>query len=261
MTGPGDDARRSDLGDPPPERVFIESLGISVTPLTGPDAATVAASRTGKRLLLNHNLHSAYVHGADPVFRDLYEKADWIVIDGAPILWLAARRAKSRLSPAYRITSTDWVDALPALGVSRRLFLFGASPTSNQRAIDRLKAMLPEWQVSGINGYVEPEIAIDKICRFAPDLVLIGLGMPLQEHFLSKHLQHLPDATYATVGGAIDYIAGTTNLAPRVVGKFGLEWLWRFSNEPRRLAHRYTIEPMYLIGRVLNSRSKRTRRS
>ncbi|BBZ06404.1 hypothetical protein MDOR_05730 [Mycolicibacterium doricum] len=111
--------------------------------------------------------------------------------------------------------------------------------------------MLPQWTVSGVDGYVSSDIALTRIIDFDPDLVLVGLGMPRQELFLLSHLAQLPDATYATVGGAIDYLAGTTRLAPRWLGRFGLEWVWRLVNQPRRLAHRYLVEPLLLLIRVL----------
>lgn len=230
--------------------IKIKSLGISVLPLTGRETAAAAIKAQGKRLLLNHNLHSAYLHEIDGAFRQLYGYADWVVIDGAPILWLAARSAGRSLPTAYRITSTDWLEELPSFDDARRLFLFGASAASNASAIAHLRARLPQWTIAGINGYVGQKDAVTLINEFEPDLVLIGLGMPLQEHFLLENLLDLPDATYATVGGAIDYLAENTSLAPRVVGRIGLEWAWRLANEPRRLAYRYFVEPVLLLQRV-----------
>ncbi|OBF54945.1 hypothetical protein A5778_09490 [Mycolicibacterium monacense] len=238
----------------PRKRVDVGILGISVTPLTAVEAATVAAKSDGMRLLLNHNLHSAYLHDADATFRELYRRADWIVIDGTPVRWLASFSAQTKLTPNYRIGSTDWIAALPQLDASRRLFVYGANADSNARAVKNLSAMLPRWTVTGVDGYVSKDLALTRIREFYPDLVLVGLGMPRQEHFLMSQLTNLPDATYATVGGAIDYLAGTTRLAPRWLGRFGLEWVWRLANQPRRLAHRYLVEPLLLLTRVLRRR-------
>lgn len=230
--------------------IDIDWLRISVTPLTDRDAARAAVACTGKRLLLNHNLHSAYLHETDEDFRDLYSRADFVVIDGAPILWSASLTARRLLSSNYRISSTDWIAALPEVGVSRRLFVYGATLEANGRAIEELRRRLPAWVVAGVDGYVDDDEAVARLQRFKPDLVIVGLGMPRQERFLLANLSALPDATYATVGGAIDYLAGQTSLAPRWLGQFGLEWAWRLLHEPRRLAHRYMIEPLCLAGRV-----------
>lgn len=230
--------------------IHIGLLGIRVTPLTALEAATVAVRSTGKTLILNHNLHSAYLHDIDLTFRHLYQRADWIVVDGAPILWLASLKAKQRRTAAFRITSTDWIEMLPSINVARRLFVYGATSESNERAIETLRKMLPDWHIEGINGYVAPSVAVGLISDFKPNLVLVGMGMPRQEYFLEFNYDNLPDATYATVGGAVDYLAGATRLAPRWIGRFGLEWAWRLVNEPRRLAFRYLVEPLQLVGRA-----------
>lgn len=260
MGGLSDDSRDEWAPANAKER-FIEivHLGISVTPLNAYEAAAVAVKGGKKQLLLNHNLHSAYLHDKDEPFRRLYADADWVIVDGAPILWLASRSARKSLSADCRITSTDWIDVLPSLEVSRRLFVFGSTADSNVKAIDELRRRLPNWKVSGINGFVDDEVAVKQINDFNPDLVIVGLGMPRQERFLLHHLPDLVDATYATVGGAIDYLAGATRLSPRWVGRFGLEWAWRLALEPRRLAYRYLVEPLFLARRVA-LRNLRTRR-
>lgn len=235
-------------------KVSIECLRIAVTPLTVPQTVAIATNGRGKRLLLNHNLHSAYLHDTDPKFRALYRDADWIIVDGAPILWLASKSVRQRFGPEYRVGSTDWLSALPSSNERKRLFVFGASADSNSEAIYRLRRSLPQWAVSGVDGYVEDGDAVTRISQFRPDLVIIGLGMPRQEHFLLTNFANLPNATYATVGGAIDYLAGTKRLAPRWVGHIGMEWAWRLAHEPRRLAYRYLIEPLKLVGRIVARR-------
>jgi hypothetical protein len=91
--------------------------------------------------------------------------------------------------------------------------------------------------------------------------VLVGMGMPLQERFLHDNRLDLPSAYYATVGGAIDYVAGEARLAPRFLGGAGLEWLWRFTNDPRRLFSRYFVEPVALFKLVAQDHLRDRRRS
>ena len=231
--------------------IEIEVLGIKVNPLTAVETANLAAAeRPGKVLLLNHNLHSAYLHEVDDVFRELYRSANWVVIDGTPIRWLASWSARRKVHPSCRIGSTDWITALSTVDVPRRLFVFGATALSNDRAVTNLRELLPSWTIGGVNGFVSRDVAVKHIREFDPDIVLVGLGMPRQEHFLHESWSELPSATYATVGGAIDYLAGTTHLAPRWLGRVGLEWAWRLAHQPRRLAHRYLVEPTYLARRI-----------
>lgn len=254
-----DEAYSSPVTAPKAERINIPFLDIAVTPLTAWQTAEVVTSSTGRQLLLNHNLHSAYLHEVDDKFRALYSLANWIVIDGTPIRWLASR-SSHRIRSAYRTGSTDWIAALPRCQVKRRLFVFGATLESNEAAVGNLRSALPDWTIAGLNGYVSEESALTSIAAFKPDIVLVGLGMPRQERFLLAHLHELPEAMYVTVGGAIDYVAGATRLSPRWLARFGLEWLWRLANQPRRLAYRYLIEPIKLFGLVA-SRTARIRRA
>lgn len=232
--------------------IKIGLLDIEVSPLTAHETASIVTSMSGrKRLLLNHNLHSAYMHETDTEFRELYQLADWVIIDGTPILWLASWASGHRLSHALRIGSTDWIAALPQVELSaQRLFVYGATAQSNARAVDNLRSLLPNWNISGIDGYIDHQAAIAAIEYFRPDLVIVGLGMPLQERFLLRNYSRLPDAIYATVGGAIDYLAGAKQLAPRWISRVGAEWLWRLLCEPQRLWRRYLVEPLLLIGRI-----------
>ena len=80
--------------------------------------------------------------------------------------------------------------------------------------------------------------------------------MPLQETFVAATTPE-PPAIYATVGGAISYIAGVTTLAPRWLGGVGLEWAWRLLHSPRRLARRYLVEPVQFAGEAMRQRPLR----
>lgn len=231
-------------------------VGVTVNPMTAIETAQWASNSTGKRLLLNHNLHSVYLFQKDPAFREFYARADRTVIDGAPILALAKRETPG-LSASHRIGSTDWIGALSRTTRPGRLLVFGSTEDSNRAAVSNLRRQLEPrgWFVDGLHGYTQSERVITWLRKERPTLVIIGLGMPLQETFLHDHWEELPDAVYATVGGAIDYVAGEVRLAPRWLGSLGLEWLWRLLHAPKRLAHRYLIEPL-LLGWALATRER-----
>lgn len=117
----------SDLlqGSPVPDATWVDiaPFGIAVTPITAPDVASIVATAPGKRLLLNHNLHSVYLHDTDTDFQRLYEQADWTIIDGTSVLWLASLFSRRWFPTTHRTGSTDWLRALDQLDVSRRLFV------------------------------------------------------------------------------------------------------------------------------------------
>lgn len=232
-------------------------LGIAVTPITASELVTVLHTDPGQvSLVLNHNLHSAYLHRKHSWFRTLYAKADIIAIDGWPILKLAGAGKRVRLNSLQRIGSTDWLEVLQDASPQQtplRVFVFGGTPESNEKAVARLSSGRAKLDVLGQHGYVAPadwHTVVDQIEEFQPRLVLLGMGMPLQEQFLHEHAATLPNAYYATVGGAIDYVAGVQKLSPRIFGTLGLEWLWRLANDPRRLFQRYCVEPFLLLALV-----------
>lgn len=245
-----------------PGEVLLPRLGLSVTPMTAPEVVEwiSAQPRDKRKFLLNHNLHSSYLFQKSRRFREFYAQADRVIVDGMPILVLARKAAGHSWGGHYRIGSTDWLAELHEAPHAGRLFVCGASEDSNQRAVAALRDQLSTqgWVVDGVDGYQNEAAMLHAMTQFKPSLVIVGLGMPIQEKFLAQHLRCLPPAVYATVGGAIDYVAGVQELAPRWVGRMGVEWLWRLSHDPLRLSRRYLIEPIQLILSVLKKERERS---
>ena len=76
---------------------------------------------------------------------------------------------------------------------------------------------------------------------------MVGMGMPLQEHWIAENYDKLGNAVILPCGAAIDYFAGAIPTPPRWAGRLGLEWLYRLLAEPTRLWKRYLIEPWFLL--------------
>jgi N-acetylglucosaminyldiphosphoundecaprenol N-acetyl-beta-D-mannosaminyltransferase len=247
--------------------IVVPFLDVEVTPLTAAEVVDrVLEPAMSPTLILNHNLHSVYMFHTHDWYRDLYSHASSILIDGWPVLQATRLSSDRRLRSDHRIGSTDWIDhlvsAAAASGREFRIFLLGTTPEVNERARRSLVSKAPTLVVDGVDGFFGQEGAaavVESIRSFGPDLVLIGMGMPRQERFLSQALPHLPAAHYATVGGAIDFVGGAQRLAPRAFGRLGVEWLWRLLHDPKRLAGRYLVEP-FRLGRVLAVRAARRRR-
>lgn len=235
---------------------FIKVWQMHVEPTTPKGVVDwIGSGGKSKRLMLNHNLHSVYLYTTDSEFRKAYSLAEKVIIDGFPVLAvLNIERMLSGTKPVARDTrcgSTDWVFALHDLPHGSRIALLGAQQESVTSAVSALCENYPSFEIRGWNGYDEVtrlEVSqFSDLIDFAPDLVLVGLGMPMQELFIMRNWNELPAATYASVGGAIDQISGHQKLAPRWTGRYGLEWLWRLASDPARLYKRYLIEPFKLI--------------
>ncbi|WP_146083140.1 MULTISPECIES: WecB/TagA/CpsF family glycosyltransferase [unclassified Rathayibacter] len=240
-----------------PAAVQVPLLSVKVTPMTAAGVADLVSSEpSGPTLILNHNLHSSYLHLKHAWFRRFYERSDIAVIDGWPVLALAS--LKRRVTTEERIGSTDWIHALwsDTRSPGRRVFILGGTEEINAAAVSAWSRARAVDDVAGTSGYFareDEESVVDAIRSHAPTLLIVGLGMPKQERFLDEHWDDLPDAYIATVGGAVDYIAGAVELSPRWLGSVGLEWAWRFLHDPRRLCTRYFVEPFALAGLILRN--------
>jgi len=234
-------------------RVKCKALGVQVTPSTLPQFIqwlSQSLKDNARVVIVGHNLHSVYLHHTDEEFRQTYGTADAILADGFPVI--LDFKLSGGISPISRIGSTDWIPLLnTSIGVNR-ILLVGAGAVANQKAQEKLQSADSAFQVRGIAGdpwSTESEsLLLDTIDSFRPDVVLLGMGMPLQEKVLSRIATRGDFGVFATVGGAIDQIAGVQRNAPRWMGNLGIEWLWRLATQPRRLWRRYLIEPWHLLG-------------
>jgi N-acetylglucosaminyldiphosphoundecaprenol N-acetyl-beta-D-mannosaminyltransferase len=74
------------------------------------------------------------------------------------------------------------------------------------------------------------------IRQVCPDVLLVGMGMPRQEKWIAHHKQMLGVPVSVGVGGSFDVYAGVVRRAPRWMQRYGLEWLWRLLQDPRKIA-------------------------
>src|SRR5207245_5425130 len=87
----------------------------------------------------------------------------------------------------------------------------------------------------------EEAAEIGRINRAGPDIVFVGLGCPKQERWMAAHRDRLAAPVLVGVGAAFDFHTGRVRQAPRWMMKAGLEWVFRLSQEPRRLWRRYLV--------------------
>lgn len=188
----------------------------------------------------------------DPSLRSLLQQASIVVADGAPVAWLA------RIAGARHTTRLAGVDLVAHLFErSRRplrAVLYGSTPPVAEAAAARLQAAYPNAHVVGIvcppfaertPEQEESEQAL--LGELAPDVVLVALGCPKQEHLIARYREACPRALWIGVGGTFDFYAGRRRRAPRFVQRVGGEWLVRLAQEPRRLWRRYLLDDIPVL--------------
>ncbi len=120
-----------------------------------------------------------------------------------------------------------------------RLLLFGSTPEVNAEAGRRLVEKYPSLNLCpGIDGYYSPEAEAEiakRIRDLKPDILLVGMAVPKKEKFLLAWKDFMQVPVGVACGGYFEVLAGKTSLAPKVIERLAMSWLWRFMLEPRRL--------------------------
>jgi len=226
-------------------------------------AEAVAGGR--KAIIGNQNLHSLEISRRNADLRAFFAAADLIEIDSMPLLhW--GRLLGLRLSRSHRSTYLDWRDQFwgEAARLGWRVFLLGATEGVNSEAISRLASRWPGVVFAGHHGYFDHargssdnQALVERISAFRPDVLLVGMGMPLQEIWIEQNYAALDSGVVLSVGAAFDYEAGAQKPAPQIYGELCLEWLFRLAHDPRRLFRRYLVEPWALLAPALTDLTRR----
>ena len=234
----------------------IRLLGCEMDAVTAEEVMALVAVRAAERrkaLVANHNLHSVHLFRRDARMRALYARADLVEIDSMPLVaW--GRLLGHRLGREHRNTYLDWRERFWREATARgwRVFHLGCRPGVGATARARLLDRFPGAVIGERHGYFDAagadnDAVLAEIAAFAPDVLLVGMGMPRQEHWILDNWDRLPDAVVLPVGAAFDYEAGAAPTPPRWTAALHLEWLARFLAEPGRLFHRYFVEPWSLL--------------
>jgi alpha-1,3-mannosyltransferase len=199
------------------------------------------AERTPTRVaFLNANLSLLAVDRSD-----LREALDGFVVFNDGIGIAIANRILNGSTFAANLNGTDLVPHfLSRARRSLRIFLLGAKPETLQKAARTIEGRWPRHVVVGqVNGYFKAsqETLIQQaIAAARPDIVLVAMGNPNQELWISRNIPHCAPCALG-VGALFDFLTGEARRAPRWMRAVRFEWLFRLACEPRRLWRRYLI--------------------
>ncbi|UWR28050.1 WecB/TagA/CpsF family glycosyltransferase [Sulfitobacter sp. S223] len=225
----------------PLRETYLPSLRTSLVDATTPQ--TIAALLApGKRRINFMNAHCFNVMARNRQYAAAVNSADYLLPDGIGVA-LAAKMTGHKLTE--NLNGTDFIPAIleEAAQRGKSVYLFGGTPGTADRAANNLIHKIPNLRIAGVrDGYAQAqndaEIIADMNASGA-DIVLVALGVPMQELWLHRNAPYINAELTMGVGAALDFFAGNVSRAPALVRKAKCEWVWRLALEPRRLAKRY----------------------
>jgi N-acetylglucosaminyldiphosphoundecaprenol N-acetyl-beta-D-mannosaminyltransferase len=183
--------------------------------------------------------------------RETLEHADLVLPDGIGMR-LAARILGIRLR--YDVNAAGLMPALcaEAAACGARLVFVGGKPGVAAEAAARWRKQYPGLEIAHVeDGYLNERRSAalrGRLAALAPAVVLVGMGSPQQELWSTRWLGNVPGLTLVTVGALFDVVAGRVPRAPLAWRALGLKWLFRFMQEPSRLADRSCLgNPLFLL--------------
>nr|WP_295131018.1 WecB/TagA/CpsF family glycosyltransferase [uncultured Roseateles sp.] len=197
----------------------------------------------------------------DPELRQIINDCALINADGMPVVW-ASRLLGKPLKE--RVAGVDLFESLMKRSAEKgwRVFLLGAKEEIVSKVRDIYAQKYPNLVFAGYrNGYWKPEeegAIVQQIADARADLLFVAISSPKKEQFLGAYQATMKIPFAMGVGGTFDVAAGKVKRAPVWMQKTGLEWFYRFLQEPRRMFRRYFIEDMAFFGLLIKEWRQRS---
>jgi len=190
----------------------------------------------------------------DAELRRIVDRCDVVSADGMSVVW--AGRLLGTFMPE-RVAGIDLMARLLEMAERRDwpVFFYGARAESLALFLAEALRRHPRIRIAGAeDGFSRDasEVAA-RIADSGARLLFVGISSPLKERFLAEHLPRMPLFAMG-VGGSFDVWAGLTRRAPGWMQRAGLEWLFRFLQEPRRMWRRYLLGNLRFAWLVLLAR-------
>lgn len=238
----------------------IDVLGVSFDDLTMDEAVEIALGFMQERracYACTPNPEIVMAAKGDAALRAALSGAELVLADGVGITKVAAMLGtplKSRV-PGIDFAS-NVISRLAQRGGS--VYLLGAKPLVAEAAAEKLTQTYPGIVIAGTNdGYFTDDApVIEKINAARPDFLMVCLGSPKQELWMSANAGRLSCGLMAGLGGSLDVLAGNVQRAPETWRRLGLEWLYRVIKEPKRLGRVMKL-PAFVLEAAAEGRRRR----
>jgi len=205
------------------------------------------------------NVHTIHLARRNELFRASVNRGDLVLPDGIGLKIAGRMLGRPILE---NLNGTDFIPRLLHRAKQRAwsVYLFGAEPPVVEECYHRLTSTYPGLKIVGYHhGHVrrgEDQQVVEDINAKSPDILLVALGSPLQEEWISRNAPQLRAGVCFAVGGLFDFISGRFRRAPDLVRRIGAEHLYRFVQDPRTKWRRLIIEQPLFLFLVVKARLK-----
>ena len=190
----------------------------------------------------------------DSYLKDITDKADMVLVDGKPLEWIAKWHKRPIKA---KISGSDLVPLLCERAAEKgySIFIIGGKEGIAEKAKQNLERNLPGIRIVGTYappfGFEKDEKELNRINETIssahPDILIVCFGCPKQEKWIYENYQKYDAKVSVCAGATVDFLAGNVNRAPKWMSDHGLEWFYRFLQEPKRMFKRYFIDDVKIL--------------
>ena len=204
--------------------------------------------------VVNTGMHGLMEGHRNPEFKSIMNSADLFAPDGILVVLIArARGAHIKKKGTGPDLMERFLESTHEKGY--RHFFYGDTDETLGLLTEKVKSQFPNQTVVGSHSppfrpatTEEDDFVVAEINRLRPDVLWIGLGTPKQERWMFEHRDRLNVPVTVGVGASFKFATGGVKRSPALIGNLGFEWLWRLSQEPKRLWRRVLIDAPQFIG-------------
>jgi N-acetylglucosaminyldiphosphoundecaprenol N-acetyl-beta-D-mannosaminyltransferase len=192
-------------------------------------------------------------------------KAAMVAPDGMPLVWLSKLYGKRKVD---RVDGTRLMLRICKLAQKEgyKIFLLGGATGQSSELKQELIKKYPKITIVGnvdTPKKIIPEITNKKIIqainKSKAQVLFIGIGCPYQELWMINNREYIDANLLIGVGAAFNFITGREKRAPVWMQNSGLEWLFRLSQNPKRLWRRYTIVNVKFCQKIISQHMKQNK--
>lgn len=190
----------------------------------------------------------------DSYLKKIVDSADMVLVDGKPLIWIS----KMHKQPVKaKISGSDLVPKLCEVAAKKNytIFILGGKDGIAEKAKKNLEGKHPGIRVVGTYappfGFEKNQRELKKtndiITKAKPDILIACFGCPKQEKYIYENIEKYDAKVSICAGATVDFLAGNVKRAPKWMSEHGLEWFYRFLQEPKRMFKRYFVDDLKIL--------------